>query len=286
MTFRRRLNATAVARPVSMGLVQRAFSCFAVVALGICPTVAVAGSLTEPLPTLYTQTLSEPPSAAADLPVKTPRPARLPLTFPSKPVWPTAVLEQRGAAPSNQILPEIRVTAKSQQSGDDAVSAQDLLRKLYARYAQLDPPPAPPGTRLATSADISAAVDAFISRGEKPLEVRPLRLLNVPESEYAQYFTARLALQLQTENHCIRRSGGFCILTSDPLIFSTDFWITEPGIGTLNAANVITVSFRFYRSLKYERIRYRVEKTADGWRIADICYHNGQCLHGLLAGLD
>jgi len=72
-------------------------------------------------------------------------------------------------------------------------------------------------------------------------------------------------------------------LDFDPIYASQDPELKDLQISAIDRNGDVVVRFKYPSNGQKIIVKYKMKKISDGWRIADICYQNHQCLVQILS---
>jgi hypothetical protein len=94
-------------------------------------------------------------------------------------------------------------------------------------------------------------------------------LLEQPQNVLEQYFDEKLTA-LILKNRVCEEKKGMCNLDFNPIWDSQDPSAGDLTVEKTDKQNIVSVKFRYPSTDERTELKYRVTKTAAGWRISDI----------------
>ncbi len=102
-------------------------------------------------------------------------------------------------------------------------------------------------------------------------DIDGIRLQSRELPELRKYFTDTLAAQIRNDQECVIKTGDMCRLDGDIIFDTQDPIVFDLTILPVSKHNEVEVSYK-YPPDKKKIIKFKMARTDQGWRIADILY--------------
>lgn len=117
------------------------------------------------------------------------------------------------------------------------------------------------------------AWEAVVSRPDDVLNLFGASIESQPKNVLETYFDEDLTVLLLKNEACEKKNVDACNLDFDPIFSTQDSAASDLTIKSLDSSR-IEVSFTYPSTKEKFVLSYVTKKTAHGWRIVDIVYHN------------